>query len=202
VRIISNLLMAIGVIAILVFIFVMVGYGLFSSTPDMKAEIGEPVVSADAAASYAEKYKVFVNDVEDSAIEGVKKEVTVTFTNEEVSSKIVELVAEGTFPFKDMRIGLKQGECWLYFVTDTFGANAKIGMILRPSVQSGDIHTEMVDFHIGKLPLPKSFDEDIAGFINVLVNMENPANDLPLELTSIAIDDGSFTLKGMTQPAE
>jgi uncharacterized protein YpmS len=202
VRVISNLLMAIGVIAIVVFIFVMVGYGLYSSTPDMKDQIGEPVVSADAAESYAAKFSTFVNDIEDSAIEGVKKEVSVTFTIEEVSSKIVELMAEGTFPFKDMRIGLRQGECWLYFVTDTFGANAKIGMILRPSIQNGDIHIEMVDFHIGKLPLPKSFDEDIGGFVNVLVNMENPANDLPLELTSIAVGDGTFTLKGMTQPAE
>ena len=201
-RVISNLLMAIGVIAILVFIFVMVGYGLFTSTPDMKEQIGEPVVSADAAASYAEKYTAFVTDIEDSAIEGVKKEVTVTFTNEEVSSKIIELMAEGTFPFEDMRIALRQGECWLYFVTDTFGAKAKIGMILRPSIQNGDVRVEMVDFHLGKLPLPKSFDEDIENVVNVLVNMENPANDLPLELTSVAVGDGTFTLKGMTQPSE
>jgi hypothetical protein len=202
VRIISNLLMAIGVIAIIVFIFVMVGYGLFTSTPDMKDQIGEPVVSADAAASYEEKYSTFVNDIEDSAIEGVKKEVSVTFTSEEVSSKIVELMAEGTFPFKEMRIGFRQGECWLYFVTDTFGANAKIGMILRPSIQNGDVRVEMVDFNIGKLPLPKSFDKDIESFVNVLVNMENPANDMPLVLTSVSVGDGTFTLKGMTQPAE
>lgn len=201
-RIISNLLMAIGVIAILIFIFVLIGYILFSSTPDIKDDIGDPIVSAAAAESYAAKYEAFETDIENSAIDKVKKEVTVTFTNEEVNSKIVELMAEGNFPFKEMRISLRQGECWLYFVTDTFGANAKIGMVLSPQIQNGDVRVDMQDFHIGKLPLPKSFDEDIANIVNVLVNMENPANDLPMQLTSVAVGDDSFTITGMTQPAE
>jgi hypothetical protein len=202
VRVISNLLMAIGVIAIIIFALFFVGYILFISTPDIKADIGEIPVTADAAASYADKYTAFETDVEEASIDRVKKEVTITLTEEEVNSKIIELMAEGKFPFKEMLISFKPDQCWLYFVTDTPAANARIGMILRPHIQNAGIKVELLDFRVGKLPLPKSIDETASDIVNVLVNMENPANNMPLQLTSIAIGDKTFTIEGMTVPGD
>jgi uncharacterized protein YpmS len=202
VRVISNLLMAIGVIAIIIFALFLVGYILFQGTPEIKAEIGDIPVSAAAAQSYTDKYTAFETDVQDASAERVKKEVTITLTEEEVNSKIVELTAEGKFPFQDTLVSFKENECWIYLITDTPAANAKIGMILSPHIQNGGIKVDLLDFHIGKLPLPKSINETASDVINVLVNMENPANKMPVDLTSISIGDKTFTLKGMTRPAE
>jgi uncharacterized protein YpmS len=202
VRIISNLLMAIGVIAIIILAFLVAGYILFQSIPDIKAQIGEIPVSATAAQSYSEKYAAFEADIETSVAEQVKKEVALTLTDEEVNSKIVELMAEGKFPFEEMLISFRGDVCWIYFVSKTQGVNAKIGMVLRPQIQNGAIRMEVLEFHAGKLPLPQSIEVTAGDIINVLVNMENPANELPVDLTSINVGDKTITIKAMTKPVD
>jgi uncharacterized protein YpmS len=194
--------MAIGVIAILVFAFILIGYVLFISTPDIKAEIGAVPVSAAAAESFSDKYTNFETEIEEAVDNKVKKEVTVTFTAEEVNSKIVELTAEGKFPFKEMLISFRPDACWLYFETDALVSNAKIGMIVKPYIENGNVKVEMLDFHVGKLPLPKSIDQSASEFVNVIVNMESPANNLPVIFTSVVTGDQTFTITGMTRSSD
>lgn len=201
-RVLSNFLMAVGVIAILIFIALVVLYCLFVLTPDIKSEIGFVPVSADAAKSFSVKYSDFEAEAKNAAAEKVKKEIQLVLTNEEVNSKIIEMMAEGTFPFREMLVNFREDACWMYLVTNNPGANAKVGMVLIPRIQNGGIRADVVDFHLGKLPLPKSIKNNTADFISIIINMENPIKNLPVDMTSLEVVNGQLTIKAMTRPSE
>jgi uncharacterized protein YpmS len=198
-KFISNFLIAIGVIAIFLVIFALIGYALFSFTPELKSQMGIGKMSADNVKSFDTKVDTFRKDAQSAAATGQKKDLTLTVTEDEINSKILDLAAQDKLPCKDMVINLKDNVLWVYCVFNTPMSNAKVGMVLRPEVIKNDIKVTVMDFQLGKLPLPKSVNANVADGVNIFLKMQSPTNDLPAEIKSVVIINKQLILTATTR---
>lgn len=197
-RLITTILMAIGVIGILVFIGLVTGYFLYSLTPAIEGHMSLVPVTYDSVKSFDQKVDTFKEDIEASVAAGEKRKTTLTISEEEINSKMIELLAEEKLPLKEILINFKEDFCWVYAVLDNPGVDAKIGIIAQIEIVNNDIDVTVADFHLGKLPLPKSADDRVGNLLDIMAKMQGPTDDLPLELTGIEIGDGEFIIEGMT----
>ena len=201
-RLITTILMAIGVIGILVFIGLVTGYFLYSLTPAIEDHMSLVPVTYDSVKSFDQKIDTFKEDIEASVAAGEKRKTTLTISEEEINSKMIELLAEEKLPLKEILINFKEDFCWVYAVLDNPGVDAKIGIIAQIEIVNDDIKVTVADFHLGKLPLPKSADDRVGNLLGIMAKMQGPTEDLPLELTGIEIGDGKFIIEGMTKVAK
>jgi hypothetical protein len=191
--------MIIGAIAILIFLFLIMGYFLFSLSPSIKSEMRISPVTYDAVQSFDNKVDAFKTEINDAVAIENKKEVTLEITEEEINSKIVELLAEGDLPCRDLLINFEDDYCWTYAIMNNRGVDAKIGLITQFEVEDGDVNVVVEDFSLGKLPLPKSIDERVSSLLDIVWMSQAPFDELPFEITYISIDKGSVTIDGVTE---
>ena len=83
--------------------------------------------------------------------------------------------------------------------TNNPGIDAKMGIIAQLNIFEGNIEVTVVEFQLGRLPLPHSMDEWASSILTIIINMQNPSDDLRLELTDVTIEDGEITFKGATE---
>ena len=198
-RIVTTILMAIGVLGILAFIFLIIGYFLYSLSPPIKKEMGLIPVSYAASQSLDDKIDVFKDSIKSAAAAKVERNVKLTLTEEEVNSKLIELMAEDKLPLKEVLVNFREDFCWAYAKLDNAGVDAKTGIIAQPDIVDGEITIIVTEFQLGKLPLPKSADERMGKLLDIILKVEGPVDELPLEITGFEIDDGKFTIEGTVE---
>ena len=198
-RIITSILVGIGVIGLIIFMLILAGCLLYSLTPAMKDHMREVPVSYEEVEKFDQKLETFEEEVTAAAEAGEAKKMSLLITEEEVNSKIIELMAEDKLPVKELFINFNDDLCWVYTVLNNPGIGAKVGIIAEVESIDGEIKIRVVDFHIGRLPLPKSADEWVANLLEVLAVMQSPIEDLPAKLTLITIKDGSFSFEVLTK---
>ncbi len=201
-KIITTVLMAIGGIGILLLIGVVLCFFLYLLTPSIKGQMEVMPVTLDSVQSYDQKIDTFKEEIEAASIAKQVKELTLTITEEEINSKAIEMLAEGKLPFKEILINFNDDVCWVYATSDNPGIDAKIGIIAQMDVVDSDIKVIVIDFQVGKLPLPKSLDTGMSRLLDAMVKLQGPTEDLPIELTAIDIDDGQFVVNGVTKVVE
>ena len=201
-RVFSTILMVIGAIALVILLFLVMGVFLYSLSPAIKSEMTISPVSYDAVQNFDNKVDIFKTDVKEAVAAENKSDVSIHLTEEEINSKIVELLAEGALPCRDLLINFEDDYFWLYTVMDNRGIDAKIGLIGQFDVIDGEVHVIVEDFFLGKLPLPKSTDERVGKILDIVVITQSPLEDMPVKLTYISIDKGSITIDGVTTAAE
>ena len=113
-RALTTVLMIIGAIAIIIFLFLVMGYFLFSLSPAIKSEMRISPVTYDAVQSFDNKVDSFKTEIEDAVAIENRKEVLMEITEEEMNSKIVELLAEGELPCRDLLVNFEDDYCWIY----------------------------------------------------------------------------------------
>ncbi len=200
-RVVNIVLMVFGAIFIVLLIFMIIGYSLFSFAPDIKSQMTISKGTAEGLASYETKVSAFSKEVQAASTANQTKNVTLILTADEINSKISEMLAEEKLPFKELAVNLGDRVCSVYFMADTPVSVAKIGMVLSPAVVKNDIQVTVSKFQLGKLPVPKSFDTYAGYLANNFLNTENPFNDLPVDLKSVTITTNQLTLKFATIPA-
>ena len=198
-RIVRWCLMAIGAIGILFVIALVVGYCLFCLVPPIKADMMQIVVTAAAAQSLDQKVDAFKAEIDDAVETGENREITLTITNEEVNSKLTEIVAEGKLPLEQALVNFGDGYFMAYAVIDVPGVAAKTGMRGQIELTDGGPEVVVEDFDLGKLPLPEGMNDRVGGLMNILVLMELPTDELPLEVTAVEFIWGELTVKGVTK---
>ena len=199
-RVISTVLMAIGAIGIIVIAAMLMGLVLFSLDPPIKDQLVKTSVSSDAVKSFDQKVAAFKQKIESSIAAKEKNEVMITVTSEEINSKMIELLAQGDLPFKETLINFDNNLCKVYTLSNNPGINAKIGLIAQLMVTKGDVKIVVVDFQLGKLPLPQPIVKEVGNILDVLYKMQGITEDLHIDITSIAVSDGKLTLKATTKP--
>jgi hypothetical protein len=200
-KVFTTTLMVFGVFALLGIILLIAGVILFSMNPPIKADIVVSPVTPDASKSFSNKIDTFKRDVELAANAKEKKEFTLIIAENELNSKIVEQIAEGKLPFKELVISLHDDSCWLYFMFNNPGINAKGGIITKAEVVKGNVKLNLVDLQLGMLPLPNSINEYVGSLLDVFVKMEDPTQNMPMELNSIKFADKKVTIKVLSRPA-
>ena len=201
-RIFSTVLMVICAIALAVLLFFMTGVFLYSLAPAIKSQMTISPVSYDAVKSFDNKFDTFKDDVKKAAAAGQKVDVSLKLTEEELNSKIVELLADGELPCRDLLVNFEDDYIWLYAVMNNRGIDAKIGLVGKFDIVDSDVSVIVEDFFLGKLPITKSPDEKVGKLLDIVWIMQNPFKDMPVKLTYISIDKGSITFEGVTTAAE
>jgi len=199
-RIIKGLIMAIGVIGILVAGVLLIGYYLYSLSLPIQAEMVQILPSSDAAQSFDQKISSAKAEIDAAVNAGQKKEVTITITDKEMNSKLIELRATGELPVREALINFGNGKFLAYAVIDTPGINAKTATIGQVEIVNGSPRIVIEDFNLGKLPLPESADRRAEQLLNLMVRLQ--LSDVPLEITNIQIEDHQFTVTGTTKTGQ
>jgi uncharacterized protein YxeA len=201
-RIIQGIVMAIGVIAILAFVTIAIGYFLYTLTPGIQARMIPVAVTAEAAESFDQKLDDLETEIKKTAEDGDKQDITVTITENEINSKLLELLAEGKIPLHLSKplINLRDGRFLVYGVIDVPGVSAKTGAIGRIELTEGSPKIVIEDFDLGKLPLSNRFNKRVEDLTNVLVKLQ--LADWPLDMTKISITDRQLTFSAKWKSAQ
>ncbi len=196
-RLIKGLIMVIGVIGILVTATLLIGYYLYSLSPPIQSKMVPILPSADAAQSFDQKISSAKGEIDAAVNSGQTKEITLTITDKEVNSKLIEIKAQGELPVRDASINFGNGQFLAYAVVDTPGINAKTAMIGQVEIVNGSPKIVIEDFNLGKLPLPESADRRVEQLLNIMVKLQ--LGDVPLEITSIQMQNHELTVTGTTK---
>jgi hypothetical protein len=200
VKVVTGIFTTIGILAVLLLIFVLVGYLLFSMTPDLKSQIATSQVSADAAKSFNTKVANFRSSILEAGVAKQKLDISITVTEQEINSKLIEMSAEAKLPVKDMIVSLGDNLIMTYFVLDYQGINARVGLVAKPEMSKNDLKLNVTRFELGKLPLSASVNSRASDICNILIKMQNPLNDLPVELKSVQVSSKQVVITVTTQP--
>ena len=106
---------------------------------------------------------------------------------------------EDKLPLKEILVNFRDDFCWAYAILDNAGVDAKTGIIAQPDIVEGNITIIVTEFQLGKLPLPNSVDDSIGKLLDIILKIEGPTDELPLEITGFEIDDGKFTIEGTVE---
>ncbi len=196
---ISTLLMVIGVIGIIIIAAVFMGFILFSMDPPIKSQLAVTPVSADAVKSFDQKITAFKQKIDAAVAAKERREVSLTVTSEELNSKVVELLAHGELPLKEAKINFDDGLCKVYAVFNNPGINAKTGIAAQLVASKSNLRIVVVDFQLGRLPLPKSMVKSVGNILDVMFRMEGITADLPLDITGVTVANERLTIRGMTR---
>jgi uncharacterized protein YpmS len=200
-RIVNIVLSIFGAIFVVLLVFLMVGYALFSFAPGIKSEMNISQGSSAALASYDTKVTAFKKQVQDASTANQKKDITLSLTEEEINSKISEMIAEDKLPFHELYINLNNNVCWVYFTASTPLSNAKVGLTMNTTIVKNDIDVSVLKFQLGRLPLPKSYDAYAEDLANVFLKTQSPFTELQADLKSINISSKQLILQVTTIPA-
>ena len=194
-------LMAIGVLGLVVVVFAIIGLFLYTLTPSLKSDISIMPVTYDAVQNYDKKLTTFKQQVRDATVAKEEKRITLTITEEELNSKLVEMLAEGALPAKEVLINFEDDICVAYVSLINPGIDAKLAGVAQLDVEDGNIVVYLTEFQLGKLPTPKSFDRGVNEVLNILAKLQEPFEELPVEMSEVEVDEGKFTLEVVTIPA-
>jgi hypothetical protein len=199
-KVISTILMIVGVIGIIIIAALLMGFILYSLDPPIINELTPATVSPEALKSFDQKISSFKQKVETAAAAKEKKEVILTLTSEEVNSKMTELLAQGDLPLKEQAtINFDNDLCKIYAPFNKTAMNAKIGLIAQLLVSKGNLKIVVADFQLGKLPLPKSMVERVGNILDIIFRMEGMIEDLNIDITGVTLSEDRLTIKGTTR---
>jgi hypothetical protein len=197
-RLIKGLIMAIGVIGIIVLFALLLGYYLYSLSPSIQARLIPVAVSADAVQSFDQKLDELESQIEAAVGAGENREVSLTITEKEINSKLVQMLAEGELPLlKRILINFGDGYFLTYAVVDAPGIDAKTGLMGQVEIIEGQPKIVLDEFNLGKLPLPKSVDKRAEQLLNIVVTLQLP--EVSLDITSVEIKNQQLTITGITK---
>lgn len=196
-RLIKGLIMAIGIIGIFVLFALVIGYYLYSLSPPIQSKMVPISPSPEAAQSFDQKLSSADDEIKAAVNAGQKKEVTITITDKEVNSKIIQLRAAGELPVKEASINFGDGNFLAYAMMETPGINAKMGVIGRVEIVNGSPKIVVDEFNLGKLPLPQTITTRIEQLFNIMLSLR--LADVPLEITNVQFNNHGLTVTGTTE---
>ncbi|MCJ7515706.1 MAG: hypothetical protein MUO89_07065 [Dehalococcoidia bacterium] len=200
-RLIRGLIMAIGIIGILVVIALITGFYLYSLSPSILGRAVPVNVTADAAQSFDDKLKSLDTQIKADVEAGQKREENLVITESEANSKLAQMLAEGQLPLKrGSLINFGDGYFLAYVVVDAPVIDAKMGAIGRIEIKDGKPRVIIEEFNLGKLPMSVSAKARVEQLANIMVSLQ--LSDLPLDLTSVQIQDHQITISGTTKTGE
>jgi len=200
-RLIKGLIMVIGVIGVMVIFTLLIGYYLYSLSPRIQARLIPVAVSADAVQSFNQKLDELEGQIKAAVGAGENREVSLIITENEINSKLVQMLAEGELPLlKRILINFGDGYFLTYAVVDTPGIDAKTGSMGRVEIIEGEPKIVIDEFNLGKLPLPKSANKRVEQLLNIMVSLQLP--EVSLDITGVEIKNHQLTVTGTTKTAK
>jgi len=186
----------IGSIVALVIILVVVVWILISRPSGIAAQVTPVASTAEASQSLDNKWNDFSNTVNQS-----KKgtQVSVTLTQEEVTSKINDAVKTVALPsgltVGKMSVNLTAGKILLAADAKYLMFSAHAGMSAVVNIVNGQPLIVVTNIDMGSLPIPQSMKDQLKGLIPADTLIKT--GQMAFEVQNVQIDNGQMVISGV-----
>lgn len=179
------------------------GGGVFvlsQQQPPVASGFRAVTASAEAARSFDDKVKAIQATVDEAIRTGKATPVEVTFSEEELTSKIAEatttvtggLVTSGT------QVNLQGGNIIATSSVSLQGLSVNVGIVATPVVEGGQTKIVVKEIQTGAIPLPDAVKKQIEGQISAALDPK--ALGLPFDISKLQIVDGKIVISGTAKP--
>ncbi|MBM4433900.1 MAG: DUF2993 domain-containing protein [Chloroflexi bacterium] len=194
-------------VLILVVVIAALGYGavqVLSQTQQRAAPAAEPLpsiaVTPAAARSFDEKLSAMEKAVEDARRSGRATPVEVTFTEQELTSKLADVTLSGTAGLvaTDIQVHLSGGNVVTTSKVSVQGLHLNVGIVATPVVEGGQAKLVIKDIQTGGVPFPDALKQQIQAQLGQAIDPS--ALGLPFEVTKVQVLDGKVVISGNAKP--
>lgn len=196
-RIARSLLIVIGTISVLAFLFLGVGLYLTTRPPRLQAQITPIVPTAPLAKRFDDILKTFKQKVEQPEFDG---SISITITQEEATSKLVEVLRRADLPVevKSAVLNFKDGRILGLGSIVYMNLAMNVGIIVSIEIDSqGKPRLVVEETDIGRGAfLPPGVASQLLSLIPSMEMMQAYLDKLPLMLKDVVIKDGRLTVTG------
>ena len=193
---IKNVLAIIGGITVILVIVIGVLVWQLTQPSELDNKMHEVIPSSAAAASFDEKVTQLEEDL---LLLAVGKEVTLTLTEKEVTSKIVEEIENADIPVdvKDLRVNFIDDKVLVLGIVDV-GVELSAGLEIEMKIdENGEPEIVVGGLDIGKgFGIPDAAKDAIASVIPTEEALTDMIKDLPIDLKDIKVGNGQLTFTG------
>jgi hypothetical protein len=198
-KVLEGFLVFMGVLAVLAIIALIAGYVLALLTPDMRTNMRPVVLSSEAVDSLTKKLDAVKKEAAQAESTRTPKNVELTITEEEVNSTLVMMLAEGFIPAKEILVNFNDGYMVTYIAWNFPWFPMKTGLLSQVEVENGKPRIMVMDFFLGKLPVPNNVDSSVQELANIIAKLNAPLDELKLNLKQVSISDGKLIMTGTTK---
>ncbi len=130
-------------------------------------------------------------------VTGQKVEISLEFTEKELTALLQNLTTNGDSPFKNSQISVTP-EGLEIFGEINEPKKTYLTVNLKPEIRDGDLKIKIKKIKIGTLPLPAIFGNFLVEkFLNAQLNEIRDEIGKAGELKNISLDEGKITLRGL-----
>jgi hypothetical protein len=197
-KILQGFLIAMGALAVLAILAIVIGYVMALLTPDIRSNMRPVVLSSESVDSLNQKLDDLKTSCVTASSSNTKKDINLVLTEEEVNSALVMALAEGTLPAKDVLVNFNDGYMLIYNAWSFPALPIRTVIMGSIDVENGKPTFLIKDFFLGKLPVPDSIDMGVQQLANILIRLNVPLQELKINIKDITISDGQIQITGTT----
>lgn len=157
--------------------------------------------TTQAARSFDDKVKTVQAAVDEARRTGKSTAVEVTFSEQELTSKVAEATA-GIIPSglaaTDTQVHLTGGNVVATSKVNVQGFDVNVGVVATPVVQNGRTTFVVKEVQTGGIPLPDAVKQQIQSQVGQAVDPRTLG--LPLDVSKVQIVDGKVVISGTARP--
>lgn len=175
-------------------------YVLSQRQPSVADGLASVAASEAAARSFDETIAALYAAVEEAKRSGTAREVTLTLTEEELTSKARQLttIGDGSAVATDAQIHLRDGKIIATSRVTLQGLTLNLGVVATPVVEDGRTKIVISEIQTGALPLPDALRTELNEQIGA--SIDPMTFGLPVDIRDVTIADGTIVLTGTAQP--
>lgn len=175
-------------------------YVLSQQPPSVGAGLKRVEVTKQAAQSFDDKVKSIQAAADEAKRTGKATSVEVTFTEEEITSKVAEASASvtGGLAATDTQIHLSGGNIVATSKVNVQGIDLNVGIVATPVVQNGKTTIVVKEIQTGALPIPDAVKQQIQAQVGHAIDPRSLG--LPFDISKLQIVDGKVVITGTAKP--
>jgi hypothetical protein len=158
------------------------------------------VVTPVAAQSFDEKLGAIEKAAGDAKRTGRATPIEVTFTEQELTSKLAQMTFSGTggLVATDMQVHLSGGNVVTTSKVNIQGFSLNVGIVATPVVESGQARLVIKEIQTGGIPVPDALRQQIQAQLGQAIDPS--ALGIPFEVTKVQVLDGKVVISGTAKP--
>lgn len=176
-------------------------YALAQRQPSLAEGLKPVVVNAQAAKTFDDKVRMIQAAADEAKRSGKATPIEVTFTEQELTSKIAEATA-GIVPSgvvaTDTQVHLSGGDVVATSKVNVQGIDVSVGVVATPVVRNGQTTLVVKEIQTGGFPIPDALKQQIQVQLGQAVDPRTFG--LPFDISKVLIADGTVVVSGTAKP--
>ena len=186
-----------SVFALLLLTAGVMGYLITGRAPT-EAEAKPVLVTYEAAQRLDNKIEALRREIDEASAMGRRIEVTLVITEEEATSKVVQLSNSGevNLDIKYAQIHFSDGKAYCFGTVDLV-IKMNISLEAKIEVVDGEPDITIEGLHIGRLPIPGTLVDQVMSA--VMNHYQERLDNLRVNLEEITIGNGEMIIRGRSK---